>query len=125
MPRANGFVLGFTMNGRMPMSRESNPMLETSLCAASLIVLLALTPAMPAQTNAPSTCDEPLDAATLDELKSLYKQLIDDDPDLDQDTGGMANGDRHCAAGPPSATQKQIVSNASRPETCASDVSAP
>lgn len=44
---------------------------------------------------------------------------------LDQDTGGMANGDRHRAAGLASATRKQIVPNANRPETCASDLSAP
>ena len=59
-------------------------MLKTSLCAVSLIVLLALTPAMPAQqTNAPSTNAEPLDAATLDELRGLYKQLIDAENDHD------------------------------------------
>jgi malonate transporter and related proteins len=52
-------------------------------------------------------------------------KAVPDDPDLDQDTGGMANGDRHCAAGPASATRKQIVSNSNRPETCASDPSAP
>jgi hypothetical protein len=68
----------------MAISGEDNPMLKTSLCAVSLIVLLALTPAMPAQqTNAPSTNAEPLDAATLDELRGLYKQLIDAENDHD------------------------------------------